>query len=289
MKNPFLIVLMGLLLMPLSGRAEDDPLAEKAQQIFQVFQALGAAAGTVLTRPEVVDMKDPLAQQFMSQYRPLLQSELHFVRVLCQPTPAEYKTIKAAGEVGLNNLVKQCATTQRQMEQGRMGGRQATEFPEPRAAIANAIVASVHRTLPAEKGARYQQELTKRAAARKRALILSIVAQLDKDLVLTPEQREKMIEVLNKHIADTSVKQLEVLFYGPEYLPPLPNQAITPLLTPKQLETWNGVARGHSTIWGFFGFGFVKMVDIGDEENPPEQPNAEQGRVPEEPRKDGSM
>jgi hypothetical protein len=292
MKDVLSVLVVGILLLPICGRADDNPLAEKAQQVFQLFQAIGGAAGTVLSKPEVVDMNDPMAQQFLSQFRPILQSELHFVRVVCQPTPEQYKTIKAAGEVGLNKVVTQFATTQRKMEQGRMGAGQSPEFPEPRAAIANSIIASVNRTLPAEKGARYHRELTKRAAARKRALVLNLVAKLDNDLVLSPDQREKMIEVLNKHVTDTSVKQLEVLFYGPEYFPAVPDQAITPLLTAKQLDTWKGTARGQSTIWGWFGVGFVRLVDIGEEEDIPAQPNLEQERAGKDvtlPQKDGSM
>ena len=52
------------------------------------------------------------------------------------------------------------------------------------------MVQAIKAHLSADQVAQYQEELTKRAAGRKRLALRNLVARLDHDLVLSPDARE---------------------------------------------------------------------------------------------------
>ena len=74
---------------------------------------------------------------------------------------------------------------------------------DPRRLIEEGLVQALKSQLPAEQAARYQEELTKRAASRKRLALRNLVARLDHDLVLSPDQRDKISESLAAHWDDS--------------------------------------------------------------------------------------
>ena len=53
--------------------------------------------------------------------------------------------------------------------------------------------------------------MEKRTASRKQVVIDNLVAKLDQDLVLTSEQREKLVEALSANWKDSWGQSLEML------------------------------------------------------------------------------
>src|SRR5437764_572502 len=57
--------------------------------------------------------EDPVVQQFEQQWGPqfrlLYRSELHFLRVVCQPARQQYERIAADGEAALKATMRMCA------------------------------------------------------------------------------------------------------------------------------------------------------------------------------------
>ncbi len=271
-----LTVLIGILLATTVVWADDEKLtAEKkaevkaeavpaveAKQVLDVLQAFGAVAEVFAgaVGAEVVG-GDPLEQQFLQQFRQLSKAELNFVRAVCQPNAEQSKKIKAAGDVGLKTAVKKFAEVQKKMQQGVRAG-QEPQWPDPRKLISDALLKSVKETLSADQAKRYEAELEKRTAARKRAALLNLVAKLDKDLVLTADQRGKLTDVLDSNWKDAWGQQLEVFMYGDSYMPVLPDAQVTPVLTEKQKLIWTGIPKQHNQFWGWAGFGFVQAMEV---------------------------
>ena len=263
---------------PLSGigLADEQPVAEvkkeapkaeaapavEAKQVLEVLEAFGVVAEVFASAVagEVVGV-DPLEQQFLQQFRQLSKTELSFVRAVCQPNAEQSKKIKAASEAALKTAVKKFAEIQKKMQQGVRAGEQP-EWPDPRKLMSDALLKSVKESMSAEQAKRYEVELEKRAAARKRAALLNFVAKLDKDLVLTADQRGKLTEALDKNWKDSWCQQLEVFMYGDSYFPALPDAQVIPVLTYKQKQIWNGIPKQQNQIWGWAGGGFVQAVEL---------------------------
>lgn len=236
-----------------------QPAAKVREAANKVIEAVGAAAGAAAD-VVAVDV-DPLEQQYAPQFRKVLNAELHFVRTVCQPTPEQYQPIKAAGEVSMKLTLKKFAEVQKKMQQGFRAGEQP-KYPDPHKLITEALAQAIKQTLSAGQSQRYDVELEKRAAARRRVVLNNLVAKLDKDLVLTADQRRKFADTLNSNWNDAWGQQLEVFLYGDQYLPVLPDAQVLPLLSDKQKEVWKETPRNQNTIWGWVGFGFVQAMDF---------------------------
>ncbi|MFM9964745.1 MAG: hypothetical protein ACKV2Q_26360 [Planctomycetaceae bacterium] len=244
-------------------KAEAAPAVE-AKQVLEVIEAFGAVANVFAgaVGGEAVPV-DPLEQQFLQQFRNLAKSELNFVRVVCQPNVEQSKKIKAASDVGLKTAVKKFAEIQKKLQQGIRAGEQP-QWPDPRKLMADVLLKSVKETLSADQAKRYEEELAKRAAARKRVALLNLIAKLDKDLVLTADQRGKLSEALTANWKDAWCQQLETFMYGDTYLPVLPDAQVLPVLTDRQKQIWNALPKQQNQIWGWAGGGFVQAMEVED-------------------------
>lgn len=271
------------------AKAAADPEA-KAKQAVETIEALGkvlevfgaalggrklnveaaevveaVVAGEVLVDVQAGDAApaggDPFEQQFRQQFGPLAKTELNFVRAICRPNAEQSKKIKAASDAALKTAIKKFAEIQKKMQQGMRAGEQP-QWPDPRKLMADVLLKTVKETMSADQATRYEAELEKRSAARKRAALLNLVAKLDKDLVLTADQRGKLSEALTSNWQDGWGRQLEVFMYGDAYMPALPDAQILPVLTEKQKQIWTAIPKQHHQIWGWAGFGFVQAVDI---------------------------
>lgn len=277
------------------AKADADP-KEKAQQAAEaieafgkVFEVFGAALGggrafdleapvveAVIAGEMAVDFAvaapaeggevagDPLEQQFVQQLRPLAKTELNFVRAVCQPNAEQSKKLKAASDAAMKTAVKKFAEIQKKMQNGIRAGEE-TQWPDPRKLMSEVLLKSVKETMSEEAAKRYEAELEKRAAARKRAALLNLVAKIDKDLVLTGDQRDKLAKSLDKNWKDSWCQQLETFMYGDAYFPAIPDAQVLPVLTEKQKHIWTGIPKQHNMIWGWAGFGFVQAVDLGED------------------------
>jgi hypothetical protein len=142
---------------------------------------------------------------------------------------------------------------------------------DPRIPIAEAVAKSVAKIVPAEQAARYQKEVDERDRSRKQTVVLNLVAKMDRILVLTVEQREKLTKILEKNWKGSW--ELQTLVYGGQYFPQMPDAEITPLLTESQKTVWRGVQKGIN-----FGFqaGMLPGLELGEEvwDNGPGDPAA---------------
>jgi hypothetical protein len=227
----------------LSAQVIDEWLAKQKELIAQAFA------------PKIAQ-EDPIVQQFEQQFGPqfrqLYRTELHFMRLVCQPTKQQYEKISGEGEAALKATIRTFA----------FNVRKPAEPSDPRTPIAEALVQSVRTTLSPEQAARYQRELDQRAAARKRAALLSLVAKVDKVLILTAEQRVKLSEILENNWND-AWNQTQLLMVGYQYFPAMPDSKIFPILRDIQEDVWRGIPKGNVRFG--FNLGNVQGIEIEDE------------------------
>jgi hypothetical protein len=201
-------------------------------------------------------------QQFAGQFRQLYRTELHFMRVVCQPTKEQYDKIAADGEAALKATIKKFAGNMR----GGIVGIAANES-DPREPIVEGLAKSVRATLAPEQAARYQKELDQRASARKRVILLNLVAKVDKVLVLTTEQRDKLVKILENKWPESwnQTQMLQVLTWGgsEHFAQKMPDGEILPILTENQKTVWRGIPK-EDVRFGF-DIGFLQGIEIGDE------------------------
>lgn len=246
---------------PDEPKAEAAP-EEQAKQTVQAVEALGAVlnvfAGAI--GGEVVGL-DPLEQQFLQQFRQLGTTEVNFVRAVCRPNAEQSKKVKAASDIAVKTATKKFAEIQKKMQQGIRPGEQP-QWPDPRKLMADVLLKTVKESFSEEQAKLYEAELAKRAAARKRVALVNFVARLDRELVLTKDQRDKLAEALNANWNASWEQQLEVFMYGDSYMPALPDAQVVPVLTDKQKQIWTATPKQQNQIWGWAGFGFVQAVAV---------------------------
>jgi len=193
-------------------------------------------------------------QQFGPQFRQLYRTELHFMRSVCQPTKQQYEKIAAESEATLKEAITKFSVM---MRGGRVGDQS-----DPRAPVADMIAKLVRANLSPEQAELYQKELDQRAAARRQVVVLYLVARLDRLLILTPEQRDQLRQILENNW-DNSWNQLQMLQYSGPNFPALPNAKIVPLLTEAQKTVWLGTPKANIRFG--FDLGLLQGIEIEDE------------------------
>ena len=114
--------------------------------------------------------------------------------------------------------------------------------------------------LSAELATRLQDEVAKRDASRKQLAVRNLVARLDRELVLSPDQRDKVAASLSSHWDDSWCQSLEMFMYDYQFFPPIPDQYVAPFLNDPQKKVWRSTQKVQ-TFWGGFGMMGGVMVD----------------------------
>ena len=198
-----------------------------------------------------IDLKAADAQvqqwipQFNEQFKPMLWTELNFIRLTCELTPEQRPKIKAAGDAALADAVQKMAKLQ-----GRMGGRAAQHQPEPRKMIRAALKQALQETLPPEQMQKFSEELNLRAERRKEAAILSAISRLDAALCLTVEQRDAIEASITAAWKEQWETWLMLAMYGDQYYPQIQDELVVKHLNADQKTVWSGLQKVDFGYWG---------------------------------------
>jgi hypothetical protein len=181
----------------------------------------------------------------------MLKSELHFMRVVTEPTKPQFDKIAADGEAGMKPVARAFAQSMRGVAQFQ---------GDLRTPLIETIGKSVKANLSPDQAARYQKEVDLRVAARKRLFVTNVVAMIDRAVILQPGQRDKLGDILAANWDDSW--QIQVLMYG-QYYPALPEAKIRPILSEAQQKVWQGITKLTVRFGPALGFG--PGIEIEDE------------------------
>jgi hypothetical protein len=243
---------------PKTARAAQAP---KAGDVVKKQAAVRTPAtkfekNVVIPAPAVAFNADGQAQQYMQQFRPILRAEYHIVRLACRLTPDQRTEIARAGEQSLREAARKYI----EMMHRPMTAAQRAAL-DPRKQIRDGLSNAVKSRLSGEMAARYQDEIGRREASRKQLAVRNLVARLDRDLVLSPGQRDKVAESLASHWDDSWCPSIEIFMHDYQFLPPIPDRYVAPFLNDAQKTIWRGTQKYN----GFFGgFGMMGGIMVED-------------------------
>jgi hypothetical protein len=238
-------------------RREGLPRAQEKQEARNV--AGGVAMKRALPRKVQVNV-DAQVQQFTQQFRPILRAEYHVLRLVCPLTPEQRKVIARSAEQALREAAKTYSETIRRP----MTMSQRASF-DPRRQIQEGLAAAVRAQLPAEQAECYTHELAQRTAARKQIALRNLVAALDRELILSAEQREQISKSLLSYWAESGPPP-EMQLYGSSLLPPIPDQYLAPYLSETQKRIWRSTQKLAGFTRHMAMFGGIPEEDPSEDE-----------------------
>jgi hypothetical protein len=243
-------------------------VAEAFNEVLGVVPA-PRAAGAAVPAPVNAALTEADFQVFEKQYGKrfwmLYKGELHFLRLVCQPTRQQFDLIAAAGEPDVTAAMRRCAPVWNEQRRGIW--RADADRPDVRKLITTGLAKAVKANLSPDQADRYQKELGPRDAAHRRVVALNLLARMDRRLVLSGEQQAKLQAILEQNWA-TAGNQTQMLQQGDWYFPVMPDEKILPVLTDAQKTVWRGVYKGRVA----FGLELdqVQQISLPHEEWPEE-------------------
>ncbi len=234
----------------------DDKAPELAQALFGAAAAAAKQEVAFEVGGAMVEVNDNFDQQFRPQFEPLMKAELYYVRSLCKPDNAQYQVLKKAAQGALDDAVKKYSASQRKAQQGLriVNGQPSVTFPDPQKIIADGMLAAVRANLPEASVAIYVAESEKRSAQRKQAAVRIMVSKLDRDVILSAEQRTQITESLTQNFDEQWSAALERFTYGDDYIPRPPNNRVEQFLNANQKAAWSASANpNQGFFWGWAG------------------------------------
>ena len=201
-----------------------------------------------------------LESQFLPQFQQLLYVELALLRRVCNVDAKPFVEVAKAAKAGLRVTVREYVVAQNARMRGRIEGVSATI--DPRSQVQRLLAPLVQSKLGPEQAQRYRQECGKRAESRKRTVVLNLIAALDERLVLTAEQRARLVHSLSANYQSAWDQYLQMFSFNVQYLPSIDDESIVPLLNERQKSVWQEIPKQHTQV--FFGIQIARAGIAGE-------------------------
>ena len=176
--------------------------------------------------------------EFEARLRPLIESELYFAQVVCNLTKEQQAAIRVAGDACLKDVSQNLLMSQ-QFLQGVFNSLGLPMKLEPRKRIQQELAKSFKNILSAEQMTMFDEECERRNASRQLALAQNLVAKLDKALILSADQRDKLSVRLFANWTESWENSLQTWQDNEDYFPDIPDKYVAPLLNPEQRLVWS--------------------------------------------------
>ena len=156
-------------------------------------------------------------EALLMQLRPMMASELTFVRFVCPDLTKEQRAIvRTAAEESLKRSADQLAAAQMNPDHEQVVG-----------------------VLTEGQYGQFAEQAADRVAQRQRAAILCVVARLDGSLYLTRDQRDKIMESLKAHWKSSWEQWIRISDFDDHYLPMIADDCIAIYLDETQKPVWS--------------------------------------------------
>jgi len=229
-----------LLLLPINSGFGADNILQG------VFKALGVGARQAIVRPA-----KPVEIEVINQFSPMLNKildvELYFVQKVCQPNAEQAARLRKFGAGEVVTLAKLMAENQNQ-----------ENTVDPRQLLTKALGREIEKVCSAEAAKRYREEMSGRLDYKQAAAAGLMLANMDRDLFLSPDQAQKIEGELHQNWKPEWSRNLQGLMY-PQYAPWPDAKLIQPHLTPEQSQlithqNHGGIQFGWEADAGFNGW-----------------------------------
>lgn len=181
--------------------------------------------------------------------KPLINLELSFVKRVCDPTDEQMTAIVAAAKEA-HEAMANIFADQRQANE-RLGiHREIFMGPNNQRMNVNPFkrvredVAKLLKPLVSEQQyANYTEEANSRDEYERTAAVDTLLEMLDAKLILSPEQQTQLQEKMSTSDTLPDLHTLIVYSSNTQYIPQLPDQLITPILSATQKQIWSSLNR----------------------------------------------
>ena len=214
-----------------------------------------------------------IRQQFEAQFAGILRSETRLVSQAVGEDAALRSGLTEAGRKQFRKIVNDRVRVQLRMMMGWNG--QPPNLPETATELRKAFTRFLKEHASQEVQERYQTVIQAREERRKLATIRGLVAQLDRTLLLSTDQRTRCEQVLSENWQPGYGRYLELLQHdGNNWFPKDLTDKLAQVLTPDQHEIWK--LASPNDIGMFWGFGGEQFQVFSGVMRPPEEvPEAE--------------
>jgi hypothetical protein len=199
-------------------------------------------------------------QQFVPQFRALFKAELYFIGKVCQPTKEQMDAIAATAAATSIAASKRYGEHNGRFGQGR---GLASVSSDPRSILQESLLPVLKTNLKPEQLARYVDEADQRHAAKRSMAVHNLIAKLDRDLLLSAQQREELEASLTSKWDRSWCQSAQMLMNLDQFFPAIPDEIVTPHLNARQQEIWRGMRKQQGNV--FFGGGFGLFGNEVDE------------------------
>jgi hypothetical protein len=194
---------------------------------------------------------NPMIQQFVQQGRPMMRSEVLLVHSLYHLPKDKLRSLVKGAETALEAISKEMAEYQQGGQRVMLKGQNSSN-PEWAKRLQEAIAADFKKQLTPTQFAGYQSEVDKRFAEHKEMGVRFMVDAIDRELLLSPKQRDQLLATLGPKWEEGWSTYLEYIMYGNQFFPQEVDRLVTPVLDETQKKVWQGTQRV-SGLWGFGG------------------------------------
>ncbi len=216
-----------------------------------------------------------IEQQLRAQFEPILKVELSFANRVCSLTDSERRKLIGSSNKWLDSYIKDYAQQGGQVQpQGVwFGGGPVQQPADPRQSIINGVGELVKKELPKEKTELYADECKKRTDFVQRMAVAGLVTRIDKELILSGDQRDKLTKSLEEHWDKSWTPQMEMIMHGMEMWPAVPDKWIIPHLSAAQQAAWSRITKQSGNMFfggiGIAGGEVIDDIDLkeGQDEN----------------------
>jgi hypothetical protein len=218
--------------------AKERPAAEKAEA----------------DRPGADRAKDEAARAGLTRaatpiFRALFLAELRFLRVASGASEEQARRMARAARDPLRaavaDLVDQELKTRQEKPNARGfdAGAASASIQKSLASIQGALAVIAKAQLSPDQWTRYRDQLEKRNEHRKQVALRQLLVELEHELRLTAEQRDKLGESLSSHW--TPCWDSTGSFFDEDRIfPEIPDPVIVPFLTATQKAAWEKLEKG---------------------------------------------
>ncbi len=194
---------------------------------------------------------NPMVQQFLQQGRPMMHAELLFARGLLKLDRPTLVKIYPEINKALEDVAKKLA-------EGQMGVRAAGQKNLDASTLLTQSIAAVFKKhLTAEQYKIYETETARRVETRKKSAVRFLVDSIDRQLLLSDDQRTKITASIQKNWDENWTMYTEYLLYGNQFFPNDIDKYVTPPLNETQKKIWATTQK----VNGFWGFGGIWMFN----------------------------
>jgi hypothetical protein len=200
--------------------------------------------------------RDRMIQRYTQQGRPIVRAELLLVRTICQLNNGQLRAINREIEQTLADFVLEM-WDQNQIRIRPQGASSSSDMCKQ---FQERLAVVIKKHLRPEQWVLYKSEVDKRDANRKQAALSFLLDALDRDLILSNQQREKLRESLASHWDEGWYLPLEYVLYGNTFYPHGLERDVVPVLNENQKKIWQGFQK----VQGLWGFGNNMVGDNDD-------------------------